>query len=60
MTTPTSRRPSYAPLSIGDGDYDAGQLTPSRATEMRTRDTLRNFTLMSVCFSANHGCVVGK
>jgi hypothetical protein len=49
------------PLSIeevADFDDEGEEDSPSRI--LSARRTLWNFTLMSILFSANHGCVVGK
>ena len=57
---------TYKPLSIEESiDQDEESLGgDSTATasfrKTQAKKTLWNFTLMSILFSANHGCVVGK
>ncbi len=44
---------TYEPLSIGESNNDESAFP-------QTDMVLRNFSIMSILFSANHGCVVGK
>jgi hypothetical protein len=52
MATTTAPISSYQRLSMD------GEEMPSTANPVAARRTLLNFVLMSVLFSANHGCVV--
>jgi hypothetical protein len=51
------RQPLSMDAAAADADVDEGH-SPSRI--LAARRTLRNFKLMSLLFSANHGCAVGK
>ena len=52
MATTTAPISSYQQLSVDEEDEG-----PSPADPVAARRTLLNFVLMSVLFSANHGCV---
>jgi hypothetical protein len=43
-----------------DGEEEEEEDAPSRILISDRRTTLWNFRLMSILFSANHGCAVGK
>jgi hypothetical protein len=57
-TTNTMRADATTPYQqIDSGEHASGLPT---ADPIAARKTLLNFILMSILFSANHGCVVGK
>jgi len=56
--SPSTMPGSYHQLSRNEtGDEDA---ISTSAGDIAARRTLWNFSLMSVLFSANHGCVAGE
>jgi hypothetical protein len=58
-TVPQTTSPtSYQQLSMDEERESA--TTIATPNHVAARRTLWNFTLMSILFSANHGCVVGK
>jgi hypothetical protein len=59
-TLPQTTPRSYQQLSMDEGNDDPSTMTMTTPNHVAARRTLWNFTLMSILFSANHGCVVGK
>lgn len=52
--------PSYQRLNISSDDDDDDNHHHRAPNSVAAKSVVRNFKLMSILFSLNHGCVVGK